>query len=459
MTPMSATLELRVLSGLHRDARCKARHGHLLGADPDCDIVLADEGLPSRSARLILGDTAWGLAAGDDDPGPADAADTPYNQPMPLGPIWLTVARPEDPWPTLPESSPAGIATDSSDSGDTPPAADAPATAAPESPAEHPESTTADSVRSRQTPATGDQAARSRPGRRWIALLGLTLAIMAVMVALALASQRTPPPTTPTRPDPRVAAEQSIPRIQSALDTLGLSSRLRVSLAPGGTTALVSGWVRDAAERDALSAALAQIWPMPAMQISIEAEAVRLAETILQGYSVKYAPRYDGEGRLSILGIAADEAESTAAIDAVRSQLPGMVVMGNAILLAPAVADTLSHELSAAGLSGVTLSWERHRLRTDASELDGAQRETFERILADFNRRFFDVVALPDQEGTTASTVPFGILSVVGGDTPFIVLEDGQKLLVGGTYRNYRLISIEDNQLTFDGPRPAIVLR
>jgi len=55
--------------------------------------------------------------------------------------------------------------------------------------------------------------------------------------------------------------------------------------------------------------------------------------------------------------------------------------------------------------------------------------------------------------------VPFGILSVVGGDTPFIVLEDGQKLLVGGTYRNYRLISIEDNQLTFDGPRPAIVLR
>src|SRR5690606_4772326 len=257
MTPMSATLELRVLSGLHRDARCKARHGHLLGADPDCDIVLADEGLSSRSARLILGDTAWGLAAGDDDPGPADAADTPYNQPMPLGPVWWTVARPEDPWPTLPESSPAGIATDSSDSGDTPPAADAPATAAPESPAEHPESTTADSVRSRQTPATGDQAARSRPGRRWIALLGLTLAIMAVMVALALASQRTPPPTTPTRPDPRVAAEQSIPRIQSALDTLGLSSRLRVSLAPGGTTALVSGWVRDAAERGARSAALA----------------------------------------------------------------------------------------------------------------------------------------------------------------------------------------------------------
>jgi type III secretion protein D len=55
--------------------------------------------------------------------------------------------------------------------------------------------------------------------------------------------------------------------------------------------------------------------------------------------------------------------------------------------------------------------------------------------------------------------VPFGILSVVSGKTPFIVLEDGSKLLVGGTYRHYRLIGIEERRLIFDGPRPAIILR
>ena len=227
----------------------------------------------------------------------------------------------------------------------------------------------------------------------------------------------------------------------------------------GGATAQVSGWVRDAAERDTLASALAQIWPMPAMQISIEADAIRTARRILDGYAVKFEPRYDGDGRMSILGIAAGDADRAAALEAVRAQLPGMAVMGNTILLAPAVSDALTREFAAASLSGIALTWDRHRLQADASRLDDDQMARFETILADFNRRFFDVAALPDGDRPAASTVPFGILSVVGGDAPFIVLEDGSKLLVGGTYRRYRLTGIEEKRLTFDGPRPAIVLR
>ena len=136
-----------------------------------------------------------------------------------------------------------------------------------------------------------------------------------------------------------------------------------------------------------------------------------------------------------------------------------MAVMGNTILLAPDVADTLTRELAAADLSGVTLSWERHRLVADTSALDDAQMTRFEQVLAAFNPHFLNVAALPDGDRPPASSVPFTILSVVGGHTPFIVLEDGSKMLVGGTYRQYRLTGIEPHRLTFDGPRPAIVLR
>ncbi|WYX11396.1 hypothetical protein WJ978_11155 [Achromobacter xylosoxidans] len=101
---MSEALELRVLSGLHRDARCLAADGAVLGADPACDIVLADDGMGPRAARLRIGETGWDLA--NDDGAPADPAGgqprTPFNRPVPLGPVWITVARRGDPGPIRP---------------------------------------------------------------------------------------------------------------------------------------------------------------------------------------------------------------------------------------------------------------------------------------------------------------------------------------------------------------------
>ena len=44
-------LELRVLSGLHRRASAPIGALVTIGADPDCDIVLADDGIAARAAR------------------------------------------------------------------------------------------------------------------------------------------------------------------------------------------------------------------------------------------------------------------------------------------------------------------------------------------------------------------------------------------------------------------------
>src|SRR5690606_31571396 len=98
---MSALLEVRVLSGLHERARCEAEDGALVGADASCDIVLADEGIAPQAARLRIGAQGWTLAA-DDDLAAGEPA-TPFNQPLALGSVWITVARRTDDWLPLPE--------------------------------------------------------------------------------------------------------------------------------------------------------------------------------------------------------------------------------------------------------------------------------------------------------------------------------------------------------------------
>ncbi|SAI70009.1 type III secretion protein [Bordetella ansorpii] len=292
-------------------------------------------------------------------------------------------------------------------------------------------------------------------------MLGLAAVVLTILVAIGMVWLLPSTPKPVERPDPRVAAERSIGQITAALERLGLASRLHVAMSRDGTV-LVSGWVRNAAEQDSVASALSQIWPMPALRVSAEDAAVASAATTLKAFSVRYAPRYDGDGRMTILGIAASARERASALDAVRAQLPGMTVLGNDIALAPDVADALSARLAEAGLSGIALTWKTDRLEAGAGGLDDDQLSRLQAVVKSFNATHLDVVALAQPAAADrqfADSVPFGIRSVVGGPQPYVVLEDGSKLLVGGMHKQYRLTAVEPKRLIFEGPRPAIVLR
>ncbi|QKQ49750.1 MULTISPECIES: type III secretion system inner membrane ring subunit SctD [Achromobacter] len=454
---MSDALELRVLSGLHRDARCLVEDGSVLGADPACDVVLADEGMSPRAARVRIGADGWDLASGDGTPDAPPA--TPFNRPVPLGPVWITVARRDAPWPRLaePDADPAA--------GSAP----APVLASePQAPAPTPPPAPASAA----TPVADEDSQLERrlplpppPGRRrkrdsWPMALGLGAVALTIIVAIALALI---PPSTAKRaptPDPRLAAaEKSVGQISAVFERMGLTSRLHVALSRDGTVT-VSGWVRNAAEQDAIASALSQIWPMPAMRISNEDEAVRTARAALRAFNVKYEPQYQGDGRLNIAGIASSARERASALDALRAQLPGMTVLGNDIKLTQQLSDTFSSQLVDEGLSGVTLAWKADYLDIAPGALDDDQMQRLQALVAEFNKNHLDVARLAAASAAApADSVPFTIRSVVGGAQPFIVLEDGSKLLVGGVYRKYRLVAVENTRIIFEGPRNAIVTR
>ncbi|QVQ24874.1 type III secretion system inner membrane ring subunit SctD [Achromobacter deleyi] len=450
---MSEALELRVLSGLHRDARCLVEDGSVLGADPACDIVLADDGLGPRAARVRIGASGWDLAM--DDSQPDTPPGTPFNRPVPLGPVWITVARRSDPWAQAPDA-----ANDALGGAPAKPAANP--VAAPERPAIPVAPMPAadeDSQLERRLPLPPVQG-RRRKRDSWPMALGLGAVLLTIIVAIALALI---PPSTAKRaptPDPRLAAaEKSMGQISAVFERMGLASRLHVALSRDGTVT-VSGWVRNAAEQDAVAASLSQIWPMPAMRISNEDEAVRTARAALRSFNVKYEPQYQGDGRLNIAGIASSARERASAMDALRAQLPGMTVLGNDIVLTQQLSDTFSSQMVDAGLSGVTLAWKADYLDIAPGALEDDQLQRLQELVDDFNKHYLGVARIAAASAAAPSdSVPFVIRSVVGGAQPFIVLEDGSKLLVGGVYRKYRLITVENTRIIFEGPRNAIVTR
>ena len=84
-------LELRPV-GLHRRASAPIGALVTIGADPDCDIVLADDGIAARRADPPRRD---GL---DPDAGGRRRNGASRANPTRLGPVWLTLAATDAPW-------------------------------------------------------------------------------------------------------------------------------------------------------------------------------------------------------------------------------------------------------------------------------------------------------------------------------------------------------------------------
>ena len=444
---MNQGFELRVLSGLHEGACCEVSHDAVIGADPGCDIVLADEGIGARAAQVGIDASGWHLSAEADAPVSQPACG--FNQPLQLGSTWITVARRNDPWIAAPAGADSGM-TNKRET-ETEPVDDG---------------TAGEAFASSETPmdtsiaAPADTGPARRPRRVWPIAVGLFSVVASVLLAIALALVPGPGGTQPAGQDTgRMAVEQSIARIADVIERLGLSSRVRVSLSDNGL-ATVSGWVSNTAEQDELATALAQIWPMPAMRVSNQTEVVHIAQSALSGFSVKYKVHAREDGQLELRGIASTPAERTAALDALQSQVPGMTVAVVDVRLASDVSDAFAALLRQAQIHEVSLDWQRDRLAAVSGKLGMQQRQEFLNLAEAFNADHLDVVhvilpAVPD----VADSVPFGIRSVVGGEQAYLVLSDGTKLLPGGVYRNYRLRAIEADRILFDGEQRASVPR
>jgi len=437
-----SSLELRVLIGLHREARCAVHDGATVGSDTACDIVLSDDGIAPNAGRIRLQQNGWMLISDDD--APAASALAAWNEARPLGRAWITVAPNDAPWLTPDIGDMSDSATDSATSGN--------ADALVES------SSGSGSSSATLTGASHSPAEEKNTLLAWPTVLVIGAVTLLILSAIGLYAVSTGSFSSKgsTR---KFSAEQSLGQISATLERLGLASNVHATLSKAGTVTL-SGWVRNKAEYDALASAMSQIWPMPGMRISRESDAITTARSVLQQFSVKYDPRYQGAGRLSIVGVASSARERAAALDAVRAQLSGLTVIGNSIELAQQVSDKLAEKLKAQGLSGVTLTWKPGHLEVQPPSLNEAQETKLESVIDDFNKQYWGLAQVGSIPPTAvANSVPFVIRSVIGGPQPFIVLGDGTKLLVGGTYKKYTLTAVDNTQITFDGPRRAIVTR
>lgn len=423
--------ELRILSGLHAGARAPIADGECIGAQTDCDIMLSDPGLPGTPARCHLSTTGWQLDAGDTQA---------LNKALRFGPIWLCVARPDDPWIEIPITLEPNALAEADGRND------------PRSPDPAPQPASA--------PAPGsDPAGRKTPPRTASSVTNLAsivlsrrliLSVVALLIALSVLLLVNRSPATPQPASASatrgLSAQASLIPIRAAIQTLNLR-QIQASAGDQDTQARITGWVHDDAELNALSEAMARIWPMPALKVRIETRITAAIEQALAAHPLRYRAIYLGDGRLRVDGVAPDAQSRSAVLAQLNEQWPDIPFDQSRIELATEITRALEELLRQHGLDSVRPVWSEARLYADGGRLGEAGRRQLREIIRTFNQAHADI-AVPHAPGTS-DAVPFGIRSVVGGAQPYLVLSDGSKLLTGGSVEGYRLESVDPGRVIF----------
>ncbi|ARP85645.1 type III secretion system inner membrane ring subunit SctD [Bordetella genomosp. 9] len=436
---VSGEFEFRVLTGLHERARCVVSDTVVIGSDVACDVVLLDGGIAPRHAVIRVDTAGWSIALQDETSG-TDIAPKVWrlNTPVRLGPLWVTVSAAGDAWPELsvaPES-PAGTEASHRDVADLP---------------------CADGWKPHG--ATADHPAGE--GRRRTALW-LTSAALAVLVCGGVAVAAFSPSVNdaPRKAISQIPDLKSLADIEKLLGELNLADSIRVSPTGSGRYVL-SGWVRDEAEQTRLATALAAISPTPDLVTKNQVEVERRVADGLNKMDLRFRLKRQGPGPLRLQAVVADAPTRQAILEFLRNRNDEVDAAPGDVLLASQVIEAFAAASARSGLPAIKADWTQGRVDLKPVNLNTPEQEQLVALVKLLNTRYLDafVIDAPPKAESAAHTLPFRIASIVGGPQPWLVLGDGTRLLVGGTYADYRLKAIEDTRVVFDEPYPIVIPR
>ncbi|ANN73446.1 type III secretion system inner membrane ring subunit SctD [Bordetella bronchialis] len=468
---MTQDLELRVLTGIHQGARCPIHDGALIGSHERCDVVLCDDGIAEAAARLQLSPTGWGLAI-QDDKAQSDTTETSpdlalmgreasFGTPCRLGTVLLAVARCGDPWPELAalEAMAAPAETPSADSDRQVRRDNGPGDPRAAHPSE------GNTARARMSgehgvlPMDDDGRLRGMLPRRPKAT-GWRWAVGSLLILLVFGSVASFPPgkvaALPSVQGQLDGNTEALTRVRELLADNGYAGRVQASWSPDHEI-VVTGWVHDEAQHDRLATTLSTIWPLPALRVGTQTQAARSIGARTADLDASVFIDFMPTGALKIRGVAASEAIRQEAYRRWREDAGPQAEM--TLILVADLTDSLNRALASAGAPPVAATWKDKTLRIDAGTLDGAQRQSLNAALDALPAAHRQAISLDEGAAAAVQGVPFRIQTVVSGKQPWVVLDDGTRIAPGGTHGAYRLTSIEDGSVVFDGPVKTVISR
>ena len=466
-------LELRVLHGPQAGSRMQLGVGeYLLGSSDECSVILTGPRIEEEHAVIIFDGEEIAIrpvngtvcdAQGNDIESETGLA---MGLPVELGGVWLAIDRVDAPWPSAEAVGPMPRALQvAQDEPGTPPedSADAQAEALLQQVQSEQESQ-ADGAMQGPAPAAGrHRLLRWLPGHRivWprklivvVLLLGgvasVGVAAGSWFMALGEEQELIDPPEVIAQ-----VAKTPPPELLAILDKQGLGNRLKLSSEAGEW--IVEGYLPSASARSALANALGSLELRPVLRIIDEEELVLKANTFLatrnKPNTLLLRAENVGAGTLRLTGSASTIALVNAADEAMRASVPGILKVESTVLFPDQLRALLREKWAAADLAGRIKTVEEQPEMILEGTLTAEETSRWESVLVDFSRTYGSVLPIRANIGRLKPRLPVNVQAIVGGRTPYIVTESGEKVNTGGDINGHTLLMVRDAEVVFEGSK------
>jgi len=438
---LQARIELRVLFGPQAGSRLHVTPGNYeLGEGDECEVILSGPKMLGRHAQLSFDGEQLTITPRDgkvcDAQGNEITESFPLGLGMPveMGGIWISVDDVDAEWP------------DPTDVVSIMPAPAAPA--APTTSAE-------DSSGIKNDPAD------ETPRRRAKAALIISITALTVMgiAGITLAAWLVNHPSEQTKTldvTPKVALPDppNLHKVRQILGTTAVGSSVEVIITRDRRL-LIKGFVPDQASKTALTTVLETLTPPPQIELLVDADISAAAATLLaeriDPSSAKLKVESVSGGVLTIEGAVLTQRARDAVMDLLQTSLPGLKRVNASIVMAEDLPQLLQDQLAASGLLKKIQIIDKQPEFILRGALTDDDMRRWENLIVNFTDRYGKLLPVKAVFKLATRKPPVNVQAIVGGTTPFVITESGDRITRGGDVNGNTLIIVKDTEIIFEG--------
>ncbi len=436
---LQARIELRVLFGPQAGSRMDVIPGNYdLGEGDECEVILSGPKMASRHASLNFDGEHLIITPLDGKVSDAqgneitESLSLGLGMPIELGGIWISVDDVNAEWP---------------DPTDVVPIMPAPA---PPASAAHSEISSLDTN-------TVDEIPRQRAKKALIASITLltALGIAGITVAIWLFNH---PSETSKAPaiEPAVALPDppNLHKVRQILGTTAAGSSVEVIITRDRRL-LIKGFVPDETSKVSLTRVLENLTPPPQVDLLVDAALAEAATQLLSERIDPASARLRVEsvsgGVLSIEGAVLTQRVRDAVMDVIQTNLPGLKRVNTSIILAEDLPQLLQDQLATSGLLKKIQIVDKQPEFILRGSLTDEDMRRWENLIVNFTQRYGKLLPIRGTFKLVTRKPPVNVQAIVGGTTPFVVTENGDRVTRGGDVNGNTLVIVKDNEIIFEG--------
>ena len=438
---LQARIELRVLFGPQAGSRLQVAPGNYdLGEGDECEVILSGPKMLGRHAQLSFDGEQLTISPLDgkvcDAQGNEITESFPLGLGMPveMGGIWISVDDVDAEWP-----DPTDVMSI------MPPAAAAPAT-----------STSAEDSSTEKNDSADEKPRRRAKAALITSITALTVMGIAGITLAAWLVNHPNQPTTTLDATPKAALPDppNLHKVRQILGTTAAGSSVEV-IVTRDRRLLIKGFVPDQASKTALTTVLETLTPPPQIDLQVDADLSAAAATLLaerlDPASAKLKVESVSGGVLTIEGAVLTQRARDAVMDLLQTSLPGLKRVNASIVMAEDLPQLLQDQLAASGLLKKIQIIDKQPEFLLRGALTDDDMRRWENLIVNFTDRYGKLLPVKAVFKLATRKPPVNVQAIVGGTTPFVITENGDRITRGGDVNGNTLMIVKDTEIIFEG--------